>query len=146
MRAITRTVGISPELNKNYIQYLHHVLVRTLSKRLHQYQVSHDMSSRQTPSVPMHPKQEEFQGYNVLPPQMLHNERLLLVDYFCIPKAQACMPSAFLSIPNLFFFSLFPTTSGAVGAGGSCIVVLLAPISGLPVPFPAAAPSDVRGL
>lgn len=60
--------------------------------------------------------------------------------------SQLGIPNAFLSIPNLFFFSVLPMARGAAGGGGApCRVVLLMPMSGRPAPLAAAAPSEVRG-
>lgn len=71
---------------------------------------------------------------------------IIFSDAKCQILNQGGIPNAFLSIPNLFFFSVLLTTRGAAGGGGApCRVVLLMPMSGRPAPLAAAAPSEVRG-
>lgn len=71
---------------------------------------------------------------------------IIFSDAECQIQNQEGIPNAFLSIPNLFFFSVLLISRGAAGGGGApCKVVLLMPMSGRPAPLAATAPSEVRG-
>ena len=59
-------------------------------------------------------------------------------------STQSCIPNALLSTPNLFFFSAFPTTKGAVLGGPISLCTL--PTLGLSVAPLTPGPSDVWGL
>ena len=48
-------------------------------------------------------------------------------------------------MPNLFFFSVFPTVKGAICGEGPSLCSLR-PMCGLPAPFAPAGPSEVIGL
>ena len=49
----------------------------------------------------------------------LTKENIMSTNVTCrrLQALQSCNPNAFLSMPNLFFFSVFPTTRGAVLGG-----------------------------